>query len=532
MSSLKDGLADEVIDTPSLLRPDLRGLLASPGLGGQPVKGVYFFAGERGGNEGLYTTHPLDGRDEHWNSDPATRAWVMDRMVKAHVNTVVMSYWSNMPQWSPMEVGPTTLSGVLDAVQGRPLVVMPTIEGGFDVDHPEIPHWQFFNEFPFTPGSFELAPGLVNRIGSLVALFSGRMNLWARMYDRDGISRYAVHVLDACSDLMDQDTPSADDSFARGFDAVAADVEVRFKIRIGFTINPIAHKRYTLFHDRAGVALERTASVLAIHSYMSEISSSPFGLIKNGPPCGKNVDWRLCRPHDNNVDNLEQLAEWKRADLGNWTSTGLPVILDVSNGFDGRKVWAEGGAGFWGDNLDYTEDRWRNWMSQLKGPAIRGITFSTWNGYTEGYAAVPSVEHGWTVYNWLTDLLEPPPWDYSHMHYLNGARTHRVYGAICEKWIRLGGDRGFGAPVSEELPSKLGRMQYFAGGRAIYWSGSTGAHEIHGMIAATYRAEGGDASCLGLPISDEETSSDGRVSHFQHGRIDWRTGDVRGRITC
>lgn len=170
-------------------------------------------------------------------------------------------------------------------------------------------------------------------------------------------------------------------------------------------------------------------------------------------------------------------------------------------------------------------------MSQLKGPGVTGITFNTWNGYTEGYAAAPSREHGWTVYNWLTDLLEPLPWHYSHMHYVNGARSHRVYGAICEKWIQLGADR-FGAPVSEELPSTLGRMQNFADGKAIYWSAATGAHEVHGLIAKTYRQEGGDASCLGLPVSDEEANGEGRVSYFQHGRIDWNPGDTRAHITC
>src|SRR6185295_5913251 len=139
-------------------------------------------------------------------------------------------------------------------------------------------------------------------------------------------------------------------------------------------------------------------------------------------------------------------------------------------------------------------------------------------------------EHGGTVYEWLTDLLEPPPWDYSHMHYVNGARTHRVYGAICEKWIRLGADRGFGAPVSEELPSALGRMQHFTDGKAIYWSGTTGAYEVHGVIGRTYREEGGDASRLGLPVSDEQPNGGGAFSLFQNGRIDWAPGDVRGRI--
>lgn len=53
----------------------------------------------------------------------------------------------------------------------------------------------------------------------------------------------------------------------------------------------------------------------------------------------------MCPPHDNNVDNLETLADWKRAAVRDWVRTGVPVILDVSNGFDGRIVWAENGTG-------------------------------------------------------------------------------------------------------------------------------------------------------------------------------------------
>jgi hypothetical protein len=37
-----------------------------------------------------------------------------------------------------MEIGRATLCGVLDAVEGRPLVIIPAIESGFD-DDPEIP---------------------------------------------------------------------------------------------------------------------------------------------------------------------------------------------------------------------------------------------------------------------------------------------------------------------------------------------------------------------------------------------------------
>jgi hypothetical protein len=71
-------------------------------------------------------------------------------------------------------------------------------------------------------------------------------------------------------------------------------------------------------------------------------------------------------------------------------------MLGVSSGFDGRIIWPHCavGAAFWGHNTDYVDDRWRNWLSELKGTKIKGIVFDTWNGYTEGYAAVPSREHG------------------------------------------------------------------------------------------------------------------------------------------
>jgi hypothetical protein len=507
---------------------DLRGLIASPGLDAQPVKGVYFFPGESGANVGLYTTHPLFDDDKRWNSDPSSRERVIARILGAHANTVVMSYWSNMPQWSPMALDCTSVSGVLDAVQGLPIVIMPALEGGSDPTNPGIPHWEFSTDFPSPTPDGPPAPGLIRRIGDLVELFDGRMDLWARMYDRNGDWRYAVQILHVCSDVVG----TTDQSFADGFAEAAAAIEATYQIPIGFTLDVIggAHE-YVASPTQAGSLLEQQPSVLAVHGFESEVFS---GKVISGPPCF-DPDWRQCHPHDNNRDNLANLADWKRAAAPDWAVTGLPLILDVSNGMDGRIVWKENGVGFWGDNMDYTDDRWRNWMSELKGPTIHGITFDTWNGYTEGYAAVPSVEHGYTVYSWLTDLLEPDPRDFSHMHYVNGLATYRVYGAICEKWVSMGADRGFGVPTTNEMQSARGRVSFFADGqmaKAIYWSAATGAHEVHGLIAKTYWEEAsGDAEPLGLPVSDEEPSDTGRVSFFEHGRIDWSPGESLGRIT-
>jgi hypothetical protein len=589
------------------------------------MKGLYFFPGERqrkpDNDTDPYTTHPLDPRDEHWNSVKSTRAWVVDRMVRAHANVVVMSYWSDMPQWSPMNVASDvkrnvvcrkhpeltfqlesgeTVPGVLDAVQGRPLLIVPAIEEGNDPDCPELPHFVFSAEFPFrrlTPAESpqcgplrnnvdrsaalvaqlesdvhgatgtalhgfalrlkdaqqhlandraavdrcarSVAPGLISRIGLLVDFFRGRMNLWGQMYDRNGDPRYAVNILHVRSNVIAQrlHDDGDDREFAAGFDIVAARVKSLYHIDVGFTIDTIdGGGSYSALPGEAGAALERTPSVLAIQGFASEIFS---GVIDNGDstPCVLKPDKR-CVPHDNNVANLERLADWKRAALEDWLRTQVPVVLDVTNGYDARVVFGRSPQGppprtaFWGDNLDYTEDRWRNWMSELKGPGIKGIVFDTWNGYTEGYAAVASVEHGQTVLNWLTDLLEPPPWDCSHMHYVNGAPTHRVYGGICEKWLQLGADRAFGAPVSDELPNGTGRAQYFVDSKAIYWSGNTGAHSAVGLIGKAYREAGAGISCLGFPVSDEEVSGNDRILRFERGTISWTQGDSLARIAC
>lgn len=67
----------------------------------------------------------------------------------------------------------------------------------------------------------------------------------------------------------------------------------------------------------------------------------------------------------------------------------------------------------------------------------------------------------------------------------------------------------------------LGRMRRVAGGYVrryhgcdIYWSGSTGAHEVHGEIRRKYDALEGPRA-LGLPTTDEAGTPDGR-GRFNH----------------
>ena len=530
------------------LHPEWRALLASPGFEGQPVKGVYFFPGESAGNIGAYTVHPLLADDQHWNSVLSSRTRVIDRIASTGANTIVMSYWGDLPNSSPMCLDPSVispsercpnpssefgLSSLLAAVQNRHLVVLPSIEGG----DPAFNQWAFSADFPSPPNSiFGVAPGLVQRIGQLVQLFGHETNLWAKLYDRDGASRYAVAIIHACSD-----SPWANDmSFAGGFSDVEAEIYSLFEIHVGFVLDLIGNRAcaYTAAPNTAGKMLEEQPSVLAVNGYASEVFSGkvkpPAIPCDPHPDCSGRTNFLLCNAEDNNRDNLENLANWKRDAVNDWATTNLPLILDVSSGFDGRIIWAHCpvGAAFWGDNMDYVDDRWRNWLSELKGTTIKGIVFDTWNGYTEGYVAVPSFEYGDTVNNWLTDLFDPDPRVCSHMHYVNGARTSRVYGAICEKWIQLGADRGFGAPASEELRTDHGKVSHFVDGKSIYWSANTGAISLYGIIEKTYREINTDASCLGLPTSDEISSQASAVATFEHGTITWTRGDATGTVKC
>jgi uncharacterized protein with LGFP repeats len=120
--------------------------------------------------------------------------------------------------------------------------------------------------------------------------------------------------------------------------------------------------------------------------------------------------------------------------------------------------------------------------------------------------------------------------------------AHLVYGDILNEYVATTGEHDafgralfplLGAPTSDEVnvPGVAGaRMNTFQGG-VIYWSQSTGAHVVYGAILAKYNSIGGPRSFLGLPTSDEmDNTGGGRVSYFQHGKIVW-TSDGGAVVT-
>ncbi|MGY1682445.1 N-acetylmuramoyl-L-alanine amidase [Geodermatophilus sp. SYSU D01176] len=117
-----------------------------------------------------------------------------------------------------------------------------------------------------------------------------------------------------------------------------------------------------------------------------------------------------------------------------------------------------------------------------------------------------------------------------------GARI--VIGAIRDTWLRTGGTSGFlGFPTTSEARTADGRVAFsrFQGGD-VYWSEATGAHVVRGAIRDTWLQTGGATGYLGLPVTDDAATADGRGAfvRFQGGDVYWSpttgTRIVRGNI--
>jgi uncharacterized protein with LGFP repeats len=103
--------------------------------------------------------------------------------------------------------------------------------------------------------------------------------------------------------------------------------------------------------------------------------------------------------------------------------------------------------------------------------------------------------------------------------------AHEIHGAIREKWKSIGWEQSaLGYPVTDEsvTPDRIGRYNHFQHG-SIYWTPSTDAHEIHGAIREKWKSMGWELSQLGYPVTDESLTPDGvgRYNHFQNGSIYW-----------
>ncbi len=364
------------------------GRLANLGFENERIKTSLFFAGQsRDGssrygcsvasNLDLYTVHPSDSRNMTWSESDKNRNFVIDQMVSAGLNVVSMSSWGEDflacdASWvpsAPMQTAPGSHDELFTAAVGKHLLIIPFIESRAD--------WAFRDEFPYWSDG-NLAPGTKSQIINLIDRFLKNpahpewADSWAQVYDRNNEPRYAVTIIHASSNRLKAGDHRA---FAAGFDLLADTIYQATNVRIGFFIDTLppnsnAPGKFKPSPEKTGSVLIQTNAILGIQSFIPEI-------------------WVSGSPSES------QLIRWKKDYSRRWLETGIPFLMDISPGYDASIVFPA--------SIRYGFSK--NWEDALTGMVMDygedGLTFNSWNGYTESMAVVPSQEYDNRYYRWL-----------------------------------------------------------------------------------------------------------------------------------
>ncbi|GAB4187633.1 MAG: hypothetical protein Kow00108_24550 [Calditrichia bacterium] len=411
------------------------GRLANPGFENQPVKSVFFFSGNaRDGNQyydfyaspntNLYTIHPADSMHLNWSVDEANRGFVIDAMINSGINVINMSYWGppgtdNWAWWAPMQTSTASHDELFNAVLSKPILIAPYIESYAST--PNSPEFNFMDIFP---GSVLNPPAeFIDHCVDLIQRYllnpqnAEWPEHWARIYDQSGVERYLISVIHVASNQ----SGVSDVRFADGFDLAAEKIYKATGIKVGFAIDVLptgtsAPGSFRPDPQSTGPYLAQQQSILAIQCFISEI-------------------WQ------NTVDEM-QMIDWKRNFASQWMETGIPFIMDISPGYDAHLVFP--GSVIYGNNSIW-RDSLTNLVFQLP---VDGVTFNSWNGYTEGMAGVPTVEFGDENAVWMQRIFKnfsvgkfyPVPGKieaeaYSEVSGVNTESTSDAGGGLNVGWI-------------------------------------------------------------------------------------------------
>jgi len=384
------------------------GHLANAGFVNRRIKAAYFFSGQAldGSNSydaqpapgcnapncpvPVYSLHPVDQRHLQWFESVANQQFALNTMVQAGVNVVHMSSWGDdtmmgdptksAAAWvqgaAPLQTSPQSHDELFDAAAGMALLIVPFLE---ERDAGSLP-WSFKDEFPYRADN-ALAPGAISQIEYLVRHYLQNpahpewAARWAQVYDKSGQPRFAVGIIHAASNRL---AAGDDAAFAAGFDALAQQVWNDTHVSVGFLLDVLpaggaAQASFFASPGGTGPYLADTTSVLGIACFVPEVYFAP--------------------------SSDTALLDWKRQWSQGWTCSGVPFLMDVSSGYDGREVFGEDW--YFGEN-----STWLTGLDQMAHEfGQSGVIFNSWNGYTEGMVAVPTAELGSLFYDWFSSLL-------------------------------------------------------------------------------------------------------------------------------
>ncbi|MDI2131948.1 hypothetical protein [Yinghuangia seranimata] len=164
-----------------------------------------------------------------------------------------------------------------------------------------------------------------------------------------------------------------------------------------------------------------------------------------------------------------------------------------------------------------------------------------WSPNTDAWYVENTMAAKWTEYGAEHGFLGYPMMDAipstdgvgRYIHFQRGSifwspstGAHEIHGGIRDKWAEYGWERGpMGYPTTDELGSAdgVGRYNHFQGDESVYWSPSTGTHVVNRGIRARWLAAGAETGLLGYPTTDELATAGGvgRYSVFQRGSVYW-----------
>ncbi len=368
------------------------GRLASPGFENHPIKSTFFFAGNwRNGvqfyeynpssNTHLYTIHPSSSRHLGWSEQESYRRFAVNTMVETGINVINMSYWGprgtdNWAYWAPMQTSTYAHDELFTLATEENILIAPYIESYAAT--PQSPGFSFMDDFPGSESN--PAPNLSAHIIDLLDRYlihpqhADWPAQWAQVYDQNGEKRYLISIIHVASNQFG----ITDERFANGFDRVAEHVYEDTGIRIGFALDILppstnAPGFFKATPENTSNWLTQQSSILAISCFIPEIWT------------GSSDDTFL--------------TQWKRFFSSQWIDTGIPVIQDISPGYDAHIV-------FPGSPIYGNTEQWRQSLSQIIDDLdSKGLTFNAWNGYTEGFAGVPTLQYGDATSQWLQEEM-------------------------------------------------------------------------------------------------------------------------------